>query len=280
MRRTITSHNGDGVPGLSKFIPSVVARHPKYDYVLGTELKHGTNSLERGLDIKYNSGYSNNDKLKVVFDNKDRDYSHNEDFPYEEYKEINWVTIWRSTDSILTSLYQHYWREWFGGATGFAEFQQFLDWCFGIKKYNCDFYPNEDHSTLKYRIWQAYMKNYYNMTLIDISETNDLIEFWGGEPKHLNKANRHNEKKYNANIIVEPEGSERSIAGVWKRESFYDDFVERLDHYKSDWYRVQLMCDKVNVTKFEDFRKSATLGRNDVDSTSENSTKGLQESPQ
>ena len=107
------------------------------------------------------------------------------------------------------------------------------------------------------------MTNRYNMTLIDISETSDLIEFWGGEPKHLNKASVH---LHDSKIIL--------------KESSYDEFVERLDHCKSDWYRVQLMCDEVNVTKFEDFRKSATLGRNDVDSTSENSTKGLQESPQ
>jgi len=64
------------------------------------------------------------------------------------------------------------------------------------------------------------------------------------------------------------------------KESRYKNFVRRLDEEKTDWYRVQLMCDELNVTKFEDFRKSATLGRNDVDSTSENSAKGLQESPQ
>ena len=56
MRRTITSLGGDSEVELSQFTPSVVARHPKYDYVLGTELKHGTNSLERGLDIKYHPG--------------------------------------------------------------------------------------------------------------------------------------------------------------------------------------------------------------------------------
>ena len=236
MRRTITSHNGDGVSGLNFYIPSIVVRHPKYDYVLGTHLKHGTNSLERGLGIKYHGG---GDKLRKIFDNADYNYTA-EDFPYEEYKKINWVTIWRSTDSILKSLYHQHWREWFGGATGFAEFQRYLDWCFGIGRYNCDFYPNEDHSTLKYRIWQAYTKNRYNMTLIDISETNDLIQFWGGKPKHMNAASHHLKKNQ---------------AGDWDRESFYDEFVERLDHYKSDWYRVQVMCDEVNVTKFEDFQK-------------------------
>ena len=258
MRRTITSFGADSEAGLSQFTPSVVARHPKYDYVLGTELKHSTNSVERGLGITNDGSY---DKLKIVFNDENLEYNRDEDFPYKEYKELNWVTIWRSTDSILRSLYYHHWRDWFQGLTGFARFQHYIDWCFGINQYNCDFYPNESHSMLRYRIWQAHMTNHYNMTLIDISETSDLIEFWGGEPKHLNKANLHDSK-----IIL--------------KESSYDEFVERLDHYKSDWYRVQLMCDEVNVTKFEDFRKSATLGRNDVDSTSENSTKGLQESPQ
>ena len=258
MRRTITSLGGDSEAGLSQFTPSVVARHPKYDYVLGTELKHSTNSVERGLGIRNDGSY---DKLKIVFNDENLEYERDEDFPYKEYKKLNWVTIWRSTDSVLKSLYYHYWRDWFHGLTGFVRFRHYIDWCFGINQYNCDFYPSEPHSMLRYRIWQAHMTNRYNMTLIDISETSVLIEFWGGEPKHLNKANLHDSK-----IIL--------------KESSYDEFVERINHYKSDWYRVQLMCDEVNVTKFEDFRKSATLGRNDVDSTSENSTKGLQESPQ
>ena len=263
--RTIASHGGNDSAELNEFIPSVVARHPKYDYVLATELKHGTNSVERGLGIR-NDGMANSsyNKLKIVFDNENHEYKPDEDFPYKKYTKINWVTIWRSTDSVLRSLYYHHWRDWIQGLTGFARFQQYLNWCFGINQYNCDFYPNEPHSMLKYRIWQAHMTNRYNMTLIDISETSDLIEFWGGEPKHLNKANRQNSK-----IIMKESIDKR-----------YDEFVERINHYKSDWYRVQLMCDEVNVTKFEDFHESATLGRNGVDSTSENSTKGLQESPQ
>ena len=47
MRRTITQYGSDSEAGLSQFTPSVVARHPKYDYVLGTELKH-SNERENG----------------------------------------------------------------------------------------------------------------------------------------------------------------------------------------------------------------------------------------
>ena len=64
MRRTITSFGGDSEAGLSQFTPSVVARHPKYDYVLGTELKHSTNSVERGIGITNDGSY---DKLKIAF---------------------------------------------------------------------------------------------------------------------------------------------------------------------------------------------------------------------
>ena len=56
--RTIASHGGNDSAELNDFIPSVVARHPKYDYVLATELKHGTNSVERGLGIR-NDGMAN-----------------------------------------------------------------------------------------------------------------------------------------------------------------------------------------------------------------------------
>jgi len=255
MRRTITQYGGNGKSELREFLPSVVVKHPRYDYYLGADLKHASTSTIRSLcngDAPFRE-----DKYKAIFGE--------EKFDYETYNNLNWVTIWRSTDSALRSLYHHYWKNWFHDtSTGFAEFQPYLNWCFGIGQYNCDFYPNENHANLEYRIWQAHMTNRYNMTLIDISETNDLIEFWGGSPKHLNRSDTYDGRESNP----------------FPKESYYDEFVERVDYYKSDWYRVQLMCDKVNVTKFEDFHESATLGRNDVDSTSENSTKGLQESPQ
>jgi len=255
MRRTITQYGGNGKSELREFLPSVIVKHPRYDYYLGADLKHASTSTIRSLcngDAPFRE-----DKYKAIFGE--------EKFDYETYNNLNWVTIWRSTDSALRSLYHHYWKNWFHDtSTGFAEFNTYLDWCFGINRYNCDFYPNESHADLEYRIWQAHMTNRYNMTLIDISETNDLIEFWGGSPKHLNRSDTCDGRESNP----------------FPKESYYDEFVERVDYYKSDWYRVQLMCDKVNVTKFEDFHESATLGRNDVDSTSENSTKGLQESPQ
>ena len=254
MRRTITQYGGSSKSELREFLPSVIVKHPRYDYYLGADLKHASTSIQRGLDVGSDLSI---DRFSIIFGE--------EKFDYEVYNNLNWVTIWRNTDSVLRSLYHHYWEDWFHDtSTGFAEFQPYLDWCFGIDKYNCDFYPNESHANLEYRIWQSHMTNRYNMTLIDISETNDLIEFWGGSPEHLNRSDTYDGRESNP----------------FPKESHYNEFVERIDYYKSDWYRVQLMCDEINVTKFEDFRKSATLGRNDVDSTSENSTKGLQESPQ
>ena len=254
MRRTITQYGGSSKSELREFLPSVVVKHPRYDYYLGADLKHASTSTLRSL---CNGECSHEDKYKAIFGE--------EKFDYKTYNNLNWVTIWRSTDSVLRSLYHHYWKDWFHDtSTGFAEFNTYLDWCFGIGRYNCDFYPNESHANLEYRIWQAHITNRYNMIAIDISETNDLIKFWGGSPKHLNRSDTYDGRKSNP----------------FPKESHYNEFVERIDYYKSDWYRVQLMCDKVNVTKFEDFHESATLGRNDVDSTSENSTKGLQESPQ
>ena len=247
MRRTITDANSPFSPSRSKselrgYLPKVVIKHPKYDYVLGTHLKHASMNLEKLSSTEYK----------------------------KNGKKINWVTIRRSTDSVLKSLYYHYWLEWNKNGTGFAEFDTYLDWCFGIDQFNCDFYPNEIHAILEYRIWQAHMVNRHKMIAIDISETNDVIEFWGGEPTP-NVVPKEQKKSFTEmrNEVIDN-----------SKESRYKNFVRRLDEEKTDWYRVQLMCDELNVTKFEDFRKSATLGRNDVDSTSENSAKGLQESPQ
>ena len=71
MRRTITQYGGKSKSELREFLPSVIVKHPRYDYYLGADLKHASTSTQRGIGV--DSDFSI-DRFQLIFGKKEFDY--------------------------------------------------------------------------------------------------------------------------------------------------------------------------------------------------------------